>query len=172
MNYSFCGSDSSLLLELPLPFKVIGGDVYVEAQAALGLKLWCDNFSRVTVCGPILPDDVPSPVGFVWVPFPKMQDSELIFVGLPWAYKLTEFIQFLPRNIRLFGDLIDGHEYLCFSNLGFIGAWGLVAGIVAKRRKRKYAVWLDWVLHDMPVDWSCRRLRAAVDWLRKKIFIK
>jgi len=164
--------NSSLLLELPLPFMVVGGCVYVEAQAANGIKLWCDNFSRVTVCAPVIPDGMPSPIGFVWVPFPKMEYSELVFVGLPWAYKLIPFIRFLPKNTRLFGELIDKHDYLCFSNLGFIGAWGLVAGIVAKGRRRKYAVWLDWVLHDMPVDWGRGRFRAAFDWIKKKTLIK
>jgi hypothetical protein len=46
----------SMLLVLPVPFGMRDGRLLVEAQAANGLDRWAENFSRVVVAAPVLPE--------------------------------------------------------------------------------------------------------------------
>ena len=47
-------SESSLLLDLGVPFGRTATGLLVEAQALNGLRLWAKHFDRVTVCAPEL----------------------------------------------------------------------------------------------------------------------
>src|SRR6185503_14985780 len=55
------GGANSLLLDLPVPFRRIDGVLHVEAQAHNGIQRWLDNFERVTVCAPCIPDALVDP---------------------------------------------------------------------------------------------------------------
>ena len=58
--------DDSMYLVLPVPFRVADGKMFVEAQAANGLDRWADNFSRVLVAAPAIPEaDAQNLAGFV-----------------------------------------------------------------------------------------------------------
>jgi glycosyltransferase involved in cell wall biosynthesis len=144
---------NSLLLELPVPFKRIDGVLHVEAQAHNGISRWLDNFDRITLCAPLLPDDKIERIdGSVsWLPVTDLTaDGRLNLQTLPWGYHpLDHFKQ--RRHVReLFKRLIPQHRYLCFANLGWLGSWGNIAADLAQSVGRSYAVWLDWVLHEMP----------------------
>jgi glycosyltransferase involved in cell wall biosynthesis len=141
--------DTSLLLELPVPFGLLDGVLHVEAQAANGLRLWLENFERVTVCAPLLPPKEGDPT-WEWKRPPTSAAGALELVPLPNGYRLDRFIRHLPAVRMNFKHLIARHRYLLFSNLGGIGAWGTVAADEARRAGRPYAVWLDYVLHEMP----------------------
>jgi colanic acid/amylovoran biosynthesis glycosyltransferase len=139
-----------LLLELPVPFRILNGVVLVEVQAFNGLAKWLDNFSSVTVCAPVAPEHLVDP-GVVWRPLDELlQDGRLNFEPLPWGYHPKEHFRNVRRVDALFGRLIPMHRYLVFGNLGWLGAWGNVAAGKAAALNRPYAVWLDWVLHEMP----------------------
>jgi glycosyltransferase involved in cell wall biosynthesis len=147
------GADSSLLLDLPVPFRRIAGCLHVEAQAHNGLARWLDNFERVTLCAPLLPDalDNPPEHQLQWLPLESLSAVQRIrAVPLPWAYDPVRHAWHKPAVRARLRALIAQHRYLCFANLGWLGSWGNVAAEQAHRAGRAYSIWLDWVLHEMP----------------------
>lgn len=143
--------DESLLLELGVPFRIIGQEVCIESQAHNGLARWLDNFSSVTVCAPILPEDA-SGASENWIaPTSLTASGRLGIAALPWGYDLRAHLTHVHSVRTRFRQLIPQHRYLCFSNLGWLGAWGRIGSETAFELGRPYAVWLDWVLHEMPV---------------------
>lgn len=140
---------SSLLLDLPVPFRRIDGVLHVESQAHNGIHRYLDNFQRVTVCAPRVPDDLIDP-SVLWRPVDDLLErGGLSFHELPWGYHPLAHLRYRTQVRALYRRLIAEHGYLCFSNLGWAGAWGSIAAREAIRLGRPYAVWLDWVLHDM-----------------------
>src|SRR5579872_5901388 len=75
---------SSLLLEVCVPFRVLEGQVHLEAQAHQGVRRWLENFERVTLCAIIEPDDHLDQ-SMQWVPVQPLLDERLT-------------LQFLPRS--------------------------------------------------------------------------
>jgi len=140
----------SLLLELAVPFRVVDGHVLVETQAYNGLSKWLDNFQRVTVCAPVVPESMVDG-SMTWRAIGELQASRpLVVETLPWGYHPKDHFRHAAAVSTLFDRLIPQHRYLVFSNLGWLGAWGNVAAARAYALGRPYAVWLDWVLHEMP----------------------
>jgi colanic acid/amylovoran biosynthesis glycosyltransferase len=68
----------------------------------------------------------------------------------PWGYDIAAHLRNAGNVRRKLRALIPQHRYLCFSNLGWLGAWGRIGAEEAFRQGRAYSVWLDWVLHAMP----------------------
>ena len=146
---------NSLLLELPVPFKRINGVLHVEAQAHNGISRWLDNFDRITLCAPLLPDDAHDLIdgSLSWLPVADLlADSRLILQTLPWGYHPLDHFKQRGHVRKLFQRLIPQHRYLCFANLGWLGSWGNIAADLAQSAGRAYAIWLDWVLHEMPAS--------------------
>ncbi|MEJ6006958.1 glycosyltransferase [Paucibacter sp. AS339] len=146
-------ADNSLLLELPVPFKRIAGVLHVEAQAHNGIARWLDNFDRLSLCAPLLPEagDALLETSTSWLPVADLlQDGRLSLHTLPWGYHPLTHYQQRASVAALFERLIPQHRYLCFANLGWLGSWGNIAADLARAKGRDYAVWLDWVLHEMP----------------------
>lgn len=144
---------SSLLLELPVPFKQIDGVLHVEAQAHNGISRWLDNFDCISLCAPLLPEraDEGSEGSMTWLPVTDLLSSgRLKLHPLPWGYHPLQHFKHQSMVADLFRGLIPEHRYLCFSNLGWLGSWGNIAADEASKAQRPYAVWLDWVLHEMP----------------------
>jgi len=123
----------------------------VEAQAQQGIFRWLDNFSRVSVCAPVAPEEhVLSSTN--WVPVTRLLETgRLAIHPLPWGYHPRQHLREVGKVRTLFRELIPRHQYLHFSNLGWFGAWGRIGAEEARRLRRPYAVWLDWVLHEMPI---------------------
>jgi colanic acid/amylovoran biosynthesis glycosyltransferase len=140
----------SLLLDLGVPFRVANGKIHVEAQAHNGLLRWLDNFARITVCAPVLPDGH-TESSMRWTAADTLlAGGRLTVEPFPWSYDIAAHIRNADTVRRKLRTLIPQHRYLCFSNLGWLGAWGRIAAEEAFRQGRPYSVWLDWVLHAMP----------------------
>ena len=143
--------ENSLLLELPVPFKRSASGLMVEAQALNGLRRWSDNFSSVTVCAPLLPESEDVDSSIIWKnPADLLAARNVQLVELPWGYHPRDHFIYVAAVKKKFEDLIPTHRYLCFSNIGGIGAWGNIAAKAAVLQQRRYAVWCDSVIYEMP----------------------
>lgn len=152
--------ENSLLLDLPVPFWELDGILQIEAQAYDGLQRWLDNFDQITVCAPLAPADLIDPSVTWRAANDLLIDGRLRLEPMPWGYHPREHLLQSGRVRRRLRTLIQNHRYLCFSNLGWLGSWGNIAAEEARRIGKPYAVWLDWVLHEMPDqqrrDWPRR----------------
>lgn len=145
--------DCSLLLELPVPFRQTPTGLFVEAQALNGLRCWSDNFERMTICAPIVPERLVTVDSMTWLdPSQLLAERNITLQALPWAYHPLQFLRSMRGVAALFERLIPCHRYLCFSGIGGIGSWGNIASAIAAKRRRPYALWFDWVVHEMPVS--------------------
>ncbi len=161
-------TDTSLLLELQVPFRARGGKLLVEAQALNGLARWAEHFKPVTVCAPVVPESEPDDSTVTWAdPSALLASGAVRFAPLPWGYHpVQHFKHLLPVHLQ-FRKLIAEHRYLCFSNVGGFGAWGNVGATVARLMNRPYSLWFDWVIHEMlgsqPGDSWKRKAKQAVE---------
>lgn len=139
-----------LLLDVGVPFRIVDGQTFVEAQAYNGLLRWLDNFPCITLCAPVLPAGQDE--GSIhWVAIDALlAEGRVAIAPFPWGYDVKSHLKHAGRVRSTLRRLIPQHRYLCFSNLGWLGAWGRIAAEEAYRVNRPYAVWLDWVLHEMP----------------------
>jgi glycosyltransferase involved in cell wall biosynthesis len=160
-------AQGSLLLEVPVPFRVVDGQVLMELQAYQGLIRWLENFASVSLCAPVKPEsEIPPSVS--WAPLTDMLAGGRLEVHLlPWGYHPRAHFQEIRTVRAKFRQLIPRHRYLCFSNLGVFGAWGRVAAEEAHKLKKPYAIWLDWVLHEMPVKQESNPLKML--WRRLEL---
>jgi colanic acid/amylovoran biosynthesis glycosyltransferase len=144
-------AEGSLLLDVGVPFRLHEGVIHVEAQAQQGLFRWLENFTAISVCAPVVPDEnVPSSMD--WVPVTSLLETgRLAIHPLPWGYHPRQHLREVREVRALFRKLIPKHQYLVFSNLGTFGAWGRIGAEEARRVSRPYGVWLDWVIHEMPI---------------------
>jgi glycosyltransferase involved in cell wall biosynthesis len=164
----------SLLLELPVPFKRVGDRLLVESQALNGLRLWASHFNPLTVCAPVLPEghDHAASV-YVETDDLLQQNKHIRFVPLPWGYRPVDHFREARVVREIFSELIPRHRYFCFANLGTFGAWSHIALDIARAGQRRYSLWFDWVMHDMPVNETISlkaRAKRMVDqtyWRRK-----
>jgi colanic acid/amylovoran biosynthesis glycosyltransferase len=153
--------DGSLLLDLPLPFRLHEGTIHVEAQAEQALLRWLENFATVSVCAPVAPEAQVLP-SMNWVPVTSLLETRRLAIHLlPWAYHPRQHLREVRKVRALYRELIPKHQYLHFSNLGWFGAWGRIGAKEARRAGRPYAVWLDWVIHEMPIKCAGSPLRRT-----------
>jgi glycosyltransferase involved in cell wall biosynthesis len=163
-----------LLLDVCVPFKASGGQLFVEAQAYNGVLRWLDNFRRITLCAPLLPDG--QEPAWRWVSVDGLlADGRLNVSPFPGGYDLKTHLEHVDRVRMAWRKLIPQHRYLCFSNLGWLGAWGRIGAEEAYKSNRPYSIWLDWVLHEMPVPLErglCKRAwrRLQLEMLKKMSF--
>lgn len=143
---------TSLLLDLALPFKKSKDGYLVEQQALNGLKCWSDNFEKVTVCAPVADVNSPSKSSsIVWAdPRELLASRNIVLDILPMGYHPLDFIKHNKWVYDKFCSLIESHEYLCFSNIGGIGSWGNLGVDIAIKKNRKYSLWFDWAIDQMP----------------------
>jgi glycosyltransferase involved in cell wall biosynthesis len=152
----------SLLLELAVPFHRIGGVLHVEAQAHNGMARWLDNFDRIAICAPRIPESLVDAT-MDWKPAQDLLDGgRLTLHELPWGYHPRDHLRHRRQVRAIFRRLIPQNTFLCFSNLGWAGAWGNVAADEARRAGRSYAVWLDWELHVVPSSAGAGRLKRVL----------
>jgi glycosyltransferase involved in cell wall biosynthesis len=140
-----------MYLVLPVPFRSVGGKILVEAQAANGLDRWAENFSRVIVAAPLIPEAmVPRLVGFVWRGIDTLEHGDrVVCQPLPWAYTPGAFFKQLGATRRLMGASIEQSKHLQFAIGGLLGDWAAVAAMEAIRLKRRYAIHTDRVEHEL-----------------------
>lgn len=151
---------TSILLDLPLPFKKSATGYLVEMQALNGLRCWSDNFEKITVCAPVEDEfNLRDSSSIVWAdPSQLLASRNIVLEALPMGYHPRDYIKHKKGVYDKFSTLIDEHEYLCFSNIGGIGSWGNFGVEIANKKNRKYALWFDWVLDQMPSEESQSKL--------------
>ena len=159
----------TMLLVLPVPFRVSNGELYVEAQAANGLERWADHFARVVVAAPVIPEQmVPGLSGVVWRRFESLAHKDRIVAKpLPWAYTPGSFLR-AQNSVRMqLRKWIAGADYLQFAIGGLWGDWAAVAALEARSMGRRYAIHTDRVEHvlmrKLASGSALRRLKIAVE---------
>lgn len=158
--------ENSLLLDLPVVFRLRESVLQVESQAQQGLLRWLENFTTISVCSPVAPEEHVQP-SWDWVPAASLLDTgRLAIYPLPWGYHPRQHLKEVGEVRALFRKLIPAHQHLQFSNLGWFGAWGRIGAEEAHRIGKPYSVWLDWVIHEMPAKRegdALRRIWHRVD---------
>lgn len=135
-------TNDALLLYAPVPlYRDEKGELLVERQAVNGLRLWAENFSRVTVMMPL--DPASSPRGWERLSDVASRLDRVQFEPLPMAYRPDQFFRHLPATRRRIQKLISEAQWLSFAIGGLFGDWGAVASFTAYRMKRPFAVWTD-----------------------------
>lgn len=153
--------DSSLLLDVGVPFRVHGGELLLEAQAYHGVQRWLDNFERLTLCAPVVPEALVDP-SVQWAPAkPLLREARLAVAPLPWGYDVRSHMKHAAAVRRTLRELIPKHDRLCFANIGWLGAWGRIGAEEAFAKRRRFAIWLDWVLHEMPLRPESNPVKGA-----------
>ena len=142
-------SHPSMLLVLPVPFRVERGELYVEAQAANGLDRWADSFSRVVVAAPLIPESlVPGLAGVLWKKVSALEHQHRIVCHpLPWAYTPPSFLRTQRAIRRQLRHWIAESDHLQFAIGGLWGDWAAIAAVEAARMHRRYAIHTDRVEH-------------------------
>jgi len=160
----------SMYLVLPVPFRIAGGSVLVEAQAANGLDRWADNFARIVVAAPVIPEtEVPNLAGFVWRDVETLEHRDrIVCQPLPWAYTPGPFLRQLSATRRLIAESIAQCEHLQFAIGGLVGDWAAIAALEAAKQNRRYAIHTDRVEHELIRQTASsasglRRLKIAVE---------
>ena len=138
-----------MLLVLPVPFRLVDGQLFFEAQACNGLERWADNFGFVTVAALLMPEDLAAQqTTIVWRDTATLADPQRFeFVSLPWAYSASRFLTHYRSTKALLSQLVERSRYLQFCIGGLVGDWAAVAAIEAHQQKRTYAIHTDWVEH-------------------------
>jgi glycosyltransferase involved in cell wall biosynthesis len=142
-------SRKGMLLVLPVPLRLVNGQLFFEAQACNGLERWADNFGFVTVAALLMPEDLAAQqTTTVWRDTATLADPQRFeFVPLPWAYSIPLFLTHYRSTKALLGQLVERSRYLQFCIGGLVGDWAAVAAIEAHQQKRPYAIHTDWVEH-------------------------
>jgi glycosyltransferase involved in cell wall biosynthesis len=162
--------EDRMYLVLPVPFREVDGQVFVEAQAGNGLDQWAENFSAVLVAAPVIPEaEAQGLTGFRWRPIDSLKNrSRIEWQALPYAYSPIKFFKSLKPTRRLMAQSIARSKHLQFAIGGLFGDWAVVAALEATRQGRKYAIHTDRVEHEVlkrtAVSMSgVRRVRAAIE---------
>ena len=160
----------SMYLVLPVPFRISQGRTFVEAQAANGLDRWADNFARVSVAAPVIPEsEIPNLSGFVWRDIAMLQHRDRIQTqSLPWAYTPKPFLSQLRQTRELIAQTIPQYQHLQFAIGGLVGDWAAIAALEAISQHRRYAIHTDRVEHELILKTAVgasilRRARVAVE---------
>ena len=133
--------DTTLLIYAPVPLYRQGGVLMVEAQAANGLRLWAENFSRVLVAMPEAPG--PAPLGWRAYDPGTEAGGRVEIQPLPSAWRPDRFLRALGPGRATLRALIARADYMSFAIGGLFGDWGAVAAFEAHRMRRPFAVWTD-----------------------------
>lgn len=138
-----------MLLVLPVPFRRVGTQLYMEQQAHHGIRRWLDSFESLIVAAPVMPEWlVQRQPEISWVPVNDLPLTVRL-VELPWAYRVDHFFRTLTKTRYVLGQLIDESRYLQFAVGGLWGDWAAVGALVAQNKKRKYSVHTDRVEHEV-----------------------
>lgn len=151
--------DPRLLIYAPVPLFRAEGQIYLEDQARVGLRLWADNFAKVAAMMPVI--DAPPPAG--WSAYTPEDISRVTLHPLPAAYTPLSFARHYSATLKDIAALIEGADVLSFAIGGLFGDWGAVACFAAHRKGRKFAVWTD------RVESEVTRLTAQTGALKTRL---
>lgn len=141
-------NDNSLFLVVPVPVRMVDGQILMESQSLHGLDMYAENFDHVTAAFPVLPESMVQDFHWDWTPADKLKHSDRIrMVTLPWAYAPLDHLSSHFKVRRLLDENIKQHRYLQFAIGGLFGDWGGLACYRAHKQGRRYAIWADRVEH-------------------------
>lgn len=145
---------------LPVPCRLIDGEIYVEKQAANGIGRWSEHFDPIDFAMPQVPDEHVNPV-FRWVAFDELDLGDRAKIHpLPWGYGPVGHLKHCAQVTRYFRRLFNDYRYLQFGISGCtFGDWPALGARLAMRMGRSYAVHTDWVTHRMDIPSDARGLR-------------
>ena len=136
--------DTSLLLVVPVPFRVIEGRYGLDEQTCDGLGRWVEHFGRIVMAAPVLPEKQAKELSKTetWRAIADLPCADQIeLVPLPYAYKPVVYFRHYSEVRKLLSAKIQECEYLCFAPSVWIGDWASVACSEAIRLDRSYAMW-------------------------------
>ena len=162
-------TDNSLLLILPVFLMKRDNQLWLDDQACNGLRLWLENFDKVTVAA-VLNPKLQSTEGYSTIESIGSH-HRLDVIPLPFSYTPRSFIRDFKLTMKGVDSLIDNHRFLSFAIGGFWGDWGSFACLRAFRKKRAFSVWTDRVEHDIIFLWSqnSRGIKKAYYYLLAKL---
>jgi glycosyltransferase involved in cell wall biosynthesis len=143
---------NKILLVMPVPFQKVEGRLGFDDQTCQGLVRWAENFERVVLACPTLPEDIAakSDTSITWQPIADLPCADrLELVPLPYAYRLQDFIRTYRTISQLLKTKIQECQYLCFGIGGLIGDWAAIACMEAIKLKRPYSIWTDRVEYEV-----------------------
>jgi glycosyltransferase involved in cell wall biosynthesis len=141
-----------IFLVMPGPFRIVEGQINLDDQACKGLVRWVENFDRVVLACPVIPEHLvaTSKTSIIWQAITDLPCADRVeLVPLPYAYKIQDFIKTYKTTSQLLSTKIQECQYLCFVLCGVIGDWGAIACLKAIKLKRPYAVWTDRVEYEV-----------------------
>jgi glycosyltransferase involved in cell wall biosynthesis len=149
-----------------VPFSIAQNTLKLELQASDGLQRWRSNFDSVIVAAPTADEAfLARNPGIAWVV--AEEDPSVQYVPLPMAFRVKEFARHYRKVRALLAECIDNAQYLQFGIGALVGDWGAVAAEIAIRKRRRYAIHMDRVEHELVLKNSRdlalhRRLKARV----------
>jgi glycosyltransferase involved in cell wall biosynthesis len=144
--------DTSLLLVVPVPFRVVNGRYGLDEQTCDGLIRWVEHFGRVVMAAPVLPEAEARELSKTetWRAIADLPCADQIeLVPLPFAYKPIIYVRQYRKIRNLLREKIQDCQLLCFAPAVWIGDWATVACTEAVRLNRSYAVWADRVEYEV-----------------------
>ncbi|MBO9475016.1 glycosyltransferase [Shimia sp. R10_1] len=166
-----------LLIYAPVPLYEADGQLFLEDQARVGLRLWADNFATVAAMMPVIKGRPPEG----WRAYVPDSIERVTLHPLPAAYTPMRFARHFLATRRQIAARIEAADILSFAIGGLWGDWGAVACLTAHRAKRPFAVWTDRVESDVtrltaaqgPLKTRLRkRLTAGPMWALEKAVIR
>lgn len=146
---------------LPVPFKVEGGDLFFESQAANGAALWADNFQSVSIAAPIA-TSADNSRAMSWVAVKDTRNIDRIkLIPLPNAPGAGAFFLNYAKTRKILAQAIRENQYLSFALWSLFGDWASIAAMEAQKQGRAYSVWTDIVNHTAYISGTDRRNWAA-----------
>ena len=159
---------------LPVPFKVEGGDLYFESQAANGAALWADNFQSVSIAAPIA-TSADNSRAMSWIAAKDTRNIDRIkLIPLPNAPSVGAFFLNYAKTRKILAQAIRENQYLSFALWSLFGDWASVAALEAQKQHRAYSVWTDIVNHSAYLSgvdrksWAARTKAGIVAGLMEK----
>lgn len=136
-----------MLLVLPTPFRMQAEQLLFEAQACNGLERWADNFGKVIVVAPVIPESLAvQDRTRLWREVTTLESVDRFeFMPLPWTHSIREFLIHYQSSRSLLADAIRRSEYLQFAISGLWGDWAALAALEAQKQGRPYAIHTDLV---------------------------
>lgn len=138
----------SILLFVHPPFYKAGDQIFFDAQAQNGLRLWAANFDLVRLMAPLDEmdrKDVPSDAK----PLQPFLDAHPSVepIMLPRRGMKRFLMEDRAPGRKIIAEKITASQYLVFGFSGYIGDWGTEGCRIAAGMGRPYAVFKDGVAH-------------------------
>ncbi len=136
-----------LLQVLPSVIRKVDNDLEIEVDFCEGLRLYLDNFDRVSVACPITTEIRDSGLRRCRRVKDLPWQDRVKFIPLPSAYRLSDFIRHYHAVRRILKAEIVDSDYLVFSPHALVGDWPTVATREAIKLRRPYVIDAD-VVYD------------------------